>query len=243
MDRFDPDNFDPLTHERRTTVRGLEIERFPGGDNPYARGHDFRLGFDVGPNTRYAISANAKELRRWTMLIAEAVTRLDPEPEMCPECGRNAARDGDMVAEHEVDGEPCYGSSFEAEGPTCPACRGHLHIDLSGALWSVTAAASERVRALHRPVEYRPGDHYANYGPPSKRGVLRGADERPEVVTVCEECQAQIDELLLSESGGYGSWKLAEFPCRTILAADGYPESVSWRMAADLWAGIWRSQG
>lgn len=30
---------------------------------------------------------------------------------------------------------------------------------------------------------------------------------------------------------------------RRKLVADGYPESVSWRMAADLWAGIWRSQG
>ena len=30
---------------------------------------------------------------------------------------------------------------------------------------------------------------------------------------------------------------------RRKLVADGYPESVSWRMAADLWAGIWRSAG
>lgn len=30
---------------------------------------------------------------------------------------------------------------------------------------------------------------------------------------------------------------------RKKLVADGYPESVSWRMAADLWAGIWRSAG
>lgn len=30
---------------------------------------------------------------------------------------------------------------------------------------------------------------------------------------------------------------------RKKLIADGYPESVSWRMAADLWAGIWRSAG
>lgn len=27
---------------------------------------------------------------------------------------------------------------------------------------------------------------------------------------------------------------------RQKLVADGYPESVSWRMAADLWGGIWK---
>ena len=30
---------------------------------------------------------------------------------------------------------------------------------------------------------------------------------------------------------------------RRKLVDDGYPESISWRMAADLWAGIWRSAG
>lgn len=30
---------------------------------------------------------------------------------------------------------------------------------------------------------------------------------------------------------------------RRKLVADGYPESVSWRMAADMWAGIWGSIG
>lgn len=221
MDRFDPDNFDSLVHERRTTVRGLEIEHFPDGDNPYNRGHDFRLGFDDGPNARFVVSANAKELRRWSMLLAEAVTRLAPEGEMCPECGKTVGRDGVRIAEHEFDGAPCYGSAFEAEGPKCPACRGDVHVDLSGAVWSTTAAAAERVRALHHPVEYRPGDHYANYQPPrSVPKRLRGGD-RPEVVTVCEECQRVTDELLLGESGGFGSWALAEYPCRTILAADG----------------------
>lgn len=83
-------------------------------------------------------------------------------------------------------------------------------------------AALERVRALHRPIEYRPGDHYANYGPPPYR--RRGAPKPPPppaVVTVCEECQERIDEQLLNEHGGYGGWELAEYPCRTIRVADG----------------------
>ena len=188
MDRLDPDNFDYLARERRTTVRGLEIEHFPDGENPDARGHEFALLFHVGPRTSYRLTANAAELRRWSKTLAEAVLRVDDHPE---------------------------------DGPTCPACRGDVHVDLAGEIWSTTAAAADRARALHRPIEYRPGDHYANYGPPSKRAILRGADERPEVVTVCEECQKQIDDLLLSESGGYGSWEIAEYPCRTIRAADG----------------------
>ena len=143
MDRFDPDNFDSIEHERRTTVRGLEIEHFPNGDNPYARGHDFRLGFDVGYNTRYAISGNASELRRWAMIIAEAVTRLAPEGEMCPECGIVVSRDGGVLADHELDGETCPGSGFDATGPTCPACRGEVHIDLAGILWPTDRRTEE----------------------------------------------------------------------------------------------------
>lgn len=27
---------------------------------------------------------------------------------------------------------------------------------------------------------------------------------------------------------------------RRKLVADGYPEAVTWRMASDMWAGIWR---
>lgn len=135
MDRTDPDNFDYLTHERRTTVRGLEIEHFPDGNNPWARGHEFKLAFHVGPNTAYNITANAAELRRWAMILAEVVLRLAPEGEMCPECGRTVGRDGDRVAEHEFAGEPCTGSHFEAEGPKCPACHGDVHIDLAGAVW------------------------------------------------------------------------------------------------------------
>lgn len=30
---------------------------------------------------------------------------------------------------------------------------------------------------------------------------------------------------------------------RKKLVADGYPESVSWRMASDLWAALWRGPG
>ena len=111
MDRFDPDNFDFLTHQRRTEVRNLEIEHFPNGENPWARGHEFRLGFDVGPNTRQAISANAAELRRWAKELAEAALRL---------------------------GEAPPGSDAE-EGPTCPACGGDVHIDLSEAVWSANS--------------------------------------------------------------------------------------------------------
>src|SRR5699024_12463766 len=71
-----------------------------------------------------------------------------------------------------------FGEREEDEGPTCPACRGDVHVDLSGAVWATTAAATERVRALHRPIEYRPGDHYANYMPPrSVPKRLRGEDQ------------------------------------------------------------------
>ena len=30
---------------------------------------------------------------------------------------------------------------------------------------------------------------------------------------------------------------------RRKLVDSGYPESVSWRMAADMWAGVWRNSG
>lgn len=30
---------------------------------------------------------------------------------------------------------------------------------------------------------------------------------------------------------------------RRKLVEMGYPESVSWRMAADMWAGVWRNSG
>ena len=102
MDRLDPDNFDYLARERRTTVRGLEIEHFPDGEDPDARGHEFALLFHVGPNTGYRLTANAAELRRWSMILAEAVLRVDDHPE---------------------------------DGPTCPACRGDVHVDLSGSIW------------------------------------------------------------------------------------------------------------
>ena len=90
MDRFDPVNFDHLAHERRTEVRGLEIEHFPGGENPWARGHEFKLLFHVGPSTAYNLTANAAELRRWSTILAEAVLRVDDHPEdgpTCPACG------------------------------------------------------------------------------------------------------------------------------------------------------------
>ena len=90
MDRMDPDNFDSLATERRTEVRGLEIEHFPGGENPWARGHEFTLRFHVGPNTDYNLTANAAELRRWSTILAEAVLRVDDHPEdgpTCPACG------------------------------------------------------------------------------------------------------------------------------------------------------------
>ena len=102
MDRLDPDNFDFLAHERRTTVRGLEVEHFPDGENPDARGHEFTLVFHVGPRTSYRLTANAAELRRWSKTLAEAAHRFDSIPE---------------------------------DGPTCPACRGDVHVDLSGAIW------------------------------------------------------------------------------------------------------------
>lgn len=79
MDRLDPTNFDYLAHERRTTVRGLEVEHFPGGENPYSRGHEFKLLFHDGPNTAFSLSANASELRRWSMILAEAAARAEVE--------------------------------------------------------------------------------------------------------------------------------------------------------------------
>lgn len=225
MDRTDPTNFDSLAHERRTTVRGLGVEHFPDGENPWARGHEFKLNFHVGPSTDYAITANAAELRRWSMILAEAALRLAPEGEMCPECGVTVGAHDGYVDVHELDGETCEGSGFDAEGPTCPACRGDVHVDLAGAVWSTTAAAADRARALHRPVEYRPGDHYANYGPPQfhRRGKPK-PPAPPEVVTVCEACQAVADDLLGRESGGFGSYEVVEYPCPTIRAMDGEGE-------------------
>ena len=79
MDRLDPDNFDYLAHARRTTVRGLEVEHFPDGENPDARGHEFALLFHVGPNTGYRLTANAAELRRWSMILAEAAAGAEVE--------------------------------------------------------------------------------------------------------------------------------------------------------------------
>lgn len=72
MDRLDPTSFESLAHERRTTVRDLEIEHFPDGENPDAEGHEFKLLFHVGPRTAYGLTANAEELRRWSTLLAEA---------------------------------------------------------------------------------------------------------------------------------------------------------------------------
>ena len=197
MDRLDPDNFDFLAEERRTTVRGLEIEHFPDGKNPDTRGHEFTLLFTLGPNSAYRLTANAAELRRWSKDLAEAALRFAEDP---------PGADPD-------------------DAPTCPACRGDVHVDLSGAIWSTTAAAADRARALHRPVEYRPGDHYATYGPPQfhRRGAPK-PEPLPEVVTVCAECQARADDLLLNESGGYGSYKVVEYPCPTIRAMDGEGE-------------------
>ena len=79
MDRLDPDNFDYLAHERRTTVRGLEIEHFPDGENPWSRGHEFKLLFHVGPNNAFSLSANAAELRRWSTILAEAAAGAEVE--------------------------------------------------------------------------------------------------------------------------------------------------------------------
>ena len=187
MDRMDPVNFDHLTHERRTEVRNLEIEHFPNGENPWARGHEFRLGFDVGPNTRQAISANAAELRRWAKELAEAALRFAED-----------------LPEHDA-----------GEEPTCPVCRGDVHVDLAGAIWSTTAAAADRARALHRPEwrdevcltprkgcdrpdcrivrrgEVTPWRHYHEYG-----------------YQVCSHCVG------ISGDG-------IEYPCPTIRAMDG----------------------
>ena len=79
MDRLDPTNFDYLAHERRATVRGLEIEHFPGGKNPDAEGHEFTLLFNLGPSSAYRLTANAAELRRWSMLLAEAAAGAEEE--------------------------------------------------------------------------------------------------------------------------------------------------------------------
>lgn len=136
MDRTDPDNFDIMARERRTEVRGLEIEHYPNGENPWARGHEFKLVFHLNSNNNHTITANAAELRRWSMILAEAALRFEPKGEMCPECGTTVARDGAQLAKHELDGEPCEGSGFDATGPECPACGGDVHIDLSGAVWS-----------------------------------------------------------------------------------------------------------
>lgn len=138
MDRLDPTNFDSLEHERRTTVRGLEIKHFPNGGNPWAPGHDFRLEVPVGTNTVATVTANAKELRRWSMILAEAAVRHNPQT-TCPECARDVEvhvqdlRDR-YVGDHGLD-ETCPGSGLEAPADTCPACRGDVHVDLSGALW------------------------------------------------------------------------------------------------------------
>lgn len=197
MDRTDPDNFDSLANERRTEVRGLDVEHFPGGDNPWARGHEFALLFKVGPSTDYRITANAAELRRWSMILAEAALRFAEDPP----------------------------DALPDDAPKCPACRGDVHVDLSGAVWSTTAAAAERARALHRPVEYRPGGHYANYGPPKfhRRGAPK-PEPLPEVVTVCEACQNAADSAYLSESGGHGGYEIVAYPCPTIRAMDGEAE-------------------
>ena len=111
MDRMDPDNFDSLREERRQTVRGLDVEHFPDGENPWARGHEFTLRFSVGPNTDYNLTANAAELRRWSMILAEAALRFGEAP---PGAGPD-------------------------DSPTCPACGGDVHIDLSGAVWTANS--------------------------------------------------------------------------------------------------------
>lgn len=79
MDRLDPTSFDYLAHERRATVRGLEVKHFPGGKNPDAEGHEFTLLFHIGPNTGYRLTANADELRRWSMILAEAAAGAEEE--------------------------------------------------------------------------------------------------------------------------------------------------------------------
>ena len=108
MDRLDPDNFDFLAEERRTEVRGLEIEHFPDGKNPDARGHEFTLLFTLGPRSAYRLTANAAELRRWSKDLAEAALRYGEAPP----------------------------GALPEDGPTCPACGGDVHIDLSGAVWT-----------------------------------------------------------------------------------------------------------
>ena len=144
MDRMDPDNFDSLAAERRTEVRGLEIEHFPGGENPWARGHEFTLRFRVGPNTDYNLTANAAELRRWSMILAEAALRFGEAP---PGADPDAITDEMVERGRSAYWGPTYGGSVDerirailaaalTEPPTCPACGGDVHIDLSGAVWS-----------------------------------------------------------------------------------------------------------
>lgn len=115
-----------------------------------------------------------------------------------------------------------YAVRYRSTGETCPACAGDIHVDLAGKIWTTSNPALDRVRALHRPIEYRPGDHYARYGPSQfRRPGAPKPPPAPEVVTVCEECQERLDELLLNEHGGYGGWELAEYPCPTIRAVEG----------------------
>lgn len=81
-------------------------------------------------------------------------------------------------------------------------------------------ARIQAVRELHRQVEYRPGDHYANYNPPEARRLRKSLGiERPDVITVCEECQRVLDEA--DTEGGYADYSLAEYPCPTIRALEG----------------------
>ena len=79
MDRLDPTNFETLARERRTTVRDLEIEHLPDGENPRDRGHEFALLFHVGPRYAYRLTANAAEIRRWSMILAEAAAGAEVE--------------------------------------------------------------------------------------------------------------------------------------------------------------------
>lgn len=119
-DRFDPTNADYLRHDRATTVRGLSVKRTTDNDG-WAPGHDFRLEVPVGSNTVNSVTLNYAELRRWALILAEAAVRFAPEVEHC-----------DCLVCVEEDPVP---------SPTCPACKGDIHVDLSGELWPTNRKA------------------------------------------------------------------------------------------------------
>ena len=76
MDRMNPDNFDRIAHERRTTVRAMEI-----GPDPDATrtSPGYRFTIEVGRNTSQSIALNAREIRHLAHVAAEAAQQYAGE--------------------------------------------------------------------------------------------------------------------------------------------------------------------